>query len=54
MLPMPMSARRWRNQRSQSLDHFERREHQADAAAESRPYGLIEQALGKVAGASVS
>ncbi len=40
-----MSARR-RNQRRQTLEPFERREHQADAAAGTRLDALIDQVFG--------
>jgi len=42
---MPMSARR-RNQRRQTLDQFERCEHQADAAAGTRLDALVDQVFG--------
>ena len=42
---MPMSARR-RNQRRQTVDPFERREHQADAAAVTWFDALIDQVFG--------
>jgi hypothetical protein len=42
---MPMTARR-RNQRRQTLDQFERCEHQADAAAGTRLDALVDQVFG--------
>ena len=42
---MPMSARR-RNQRRQTLDQFERCEHQADAAAGTRRDALVDRVFG--------
>ena len=42
---MPMTARGW-NQRRQTLDQFERRQHQADATAGTRLDALIDQVFG--------
>nr|WP_287635228.1 hypothetical protein [Accumulibacter sp.] len=45
VVTMPMPARR-RNRRWQTLDQFERRQHYADAAAETRLDALLDQVLG--------